>query len=317
MKILANVNELTREQWLEQRRKGIGGSDVAAILGLNPYKGPLGVYIDKIEGSSFEGNIHTEFGNWMEPHIRTEFPNRFERFERAKVYAVEYPHVLQHSEMDYLVANIDGLVWHEEDYTITLDNDTAEVLHIKAGDHGILEIKTASEMQWKEWKDDKLPDSYYFQCQHYMSVTGLKYSVIVALVGKRLLWKYIPRNDEVISIMTDRCREFWENHIIPKCPPAPIGLENDTSILKAMYGEESKGKIIELHHFQEDRNRYKDLSKQIKALEQEQEAIKQRIMSEMGDAEVAMIGKNTAKWRMISKSGYTVEPKTYRQFNLY
>ena len=155
---ITNANEITREEWLESRRKGIGGSDVAAILGVNPYKSSFGVYVDKVEGSTFEGNVHTEFGNWMEPHIRAEFPRRFKRFEGVDIEVYEYPYVLQHPAIEFFIANIDGIVEHPEHGT------------------GIIEIKTAGEMQWKQWQEDEIPDAYYCQVQHYLNVTGLAYA---------------------------------------------------------------------------------------------------------------------------------------------
>jgi len=296
---LIDATQISRDEWLESRRKGIGGSDCGAILGFNPYKSAFGVYVEKVEGSTFEGNIHTEFGNWMEPHIREEFPKRFKRKEKIDIHVSECPFVLQHPEVDYFIANLDGIVEHPEHGT------------------GIIEIKTASELQWRQWEDDEIPDSYYAQIQHYLNVTGLPYAYMVALVGKRLLWKYVPRNDEFIKLMSERLREFWEKHVIPKVPPAPAGIQEDFEVLKGMYPEEERDKILELPEFQGDYDRYKEIDKQIKELQQEQNAIKQRIMQEMGDAELAFIGNKKVTWKTVNRKGYTVGPKTFRMFRIY
>ena len=43
-----NVSNLSRAEWLEERRKGIGGSDAAAVAGLNPWRSAAAVYLDKV-----------------------------------------------------------------------------------------------------------------------------------------------------------------------------------------------------------------------------------------------------------------------------
>lgn len=296
---LTNAHEITHEEWLESRRKGIGGSDVAAILGLNPYKSSFGVYVDKVEGSTFEGNIHTEFGNWMEPHIRAEFPRRFKKFEGIDISVYEYPFVLQHPVVDFFIANLDGLMERPEYGT------------------GIIEIKTASEMQWKQWQEDDIPDAYYCQVQHYLNVTGLPYAYVVALVGKRLLWKMVPRNDEFISLISTRLIEFWDNYVIPKVAPMPSGLDDDTDILKRLYGKEQPGAYVELHGSQTDYDRYKELAASIKELGMEQEAIKQRFMQAMGTSELAFVGKKKITWKTTERKGYTVQPTSFRSLRVY
>lgn len=296
---MTNARELTREEWLESRRKGIGGSDVAAILGVNPYKSAFGVYMDKIEGTTFEGNIHTEFGNWMEPNIRAEFPKRFKKYEGINIQVYEYPYVLQHPTVEYFIANLDGLMDHPEFGT------------------GIIEIKTASEMQWKQWQDNEIPDMYYCQVQHYLNVTGLSYAYIVALVGKRLLWKLVIRDDEFIELMATRLKTFWEEHIIPKIAPAPAGLDDDTDLLKRLYGTEQPGTYVELHEYQDDYDRYKSLSAELKKLELEQESIKQKFMQALGESELGYVGNKKITWKTTHRKGYTVEPKSFRSLRIY
>lgn len=295
---LTSAKEMTREEWLESRRKGIGGSDCAAILGVNQYKGALGVFIDKTEGSTFEGNIHTEFGNWMEPHIREEFPKRFKRVEGIDINVYEYPYVLQHPAKEHYIANIDGIVEHPEFGT------------------GIIEIKTASEMQWKKWLDDEVPDEYYCQVQHYLNVTGLEYAYIVALVGKRLLWKHIPRSSEFIALMEAKLDEFWFSYIVPRVAPPPQGVEGDTDMLKALYAHESAGTLVELPGMMDQYLHYKDVDRQIKELEQEREAFRQRVMQEMGEAEIAYIGEKKITWKTINRKGYEVKPSSFRMLRI-
>ena len=298
-RVIADVSDMPEKDWLALRRHYLGASEVSAVLGINPYKSCFGVYVDKVEGSTFEGNIHTEFGNWMEPHIRAEFPKRFLKDEGTEIKVSAYPYMLQHPEHDCLSVNLDGIVEHPE-YGV-----------------GVIEIKTAGEMQWKQWQEDELPDMYFCQIQQELSITGLSYAYVVALVGKRLLWKYVARDDEFIELMTPQLLEFWNDFVIPKQAPAPMGLDDDTDILKALYNKEDSGKYVELHDHQSDYDRYKELAAEIKALSMEQEAIKQKFMQALGDAELGFVGNKKVTWKTTHRKGYTVEPTSFRALRVY
>lgn len=297
--VIADVSNMDEKKWLGLRRHYLGASEVSAVLGINPYKSSFGVYTDKVRGSTFEGNIHTEFGQWMEPHIREEFPKRFLKEEGIEIKVCAYPYMLRHPEHECLSVNLDGIVEHPE-YGA-----------------GVIEIKTASEMQWKQWQNDELPDMYYTQIQQELSITGLPYAYVVALVGKKLLWKFVPRNEEFISLMTPRLIDFWDSYVVPKVAPMPSGLDDDTDILKALYGKEDSGKYVELHDHQSDYDRYKDLAKEIKELGMEQEAIKQRFMQALGDAELGFVGNKKITWKTTYRKGYTVEPASFRALRVY
>ena len=156
---------MNRKKWLKARRKGIGGSDVAAILGISKYKSAFGVYVDKVSPVGEEvDNVHTRFGKWLETPIKEEFPKRFFAETGIKILVKEAKGMFVH-KTDPFVGTLDGLVEHE------------------AHGEGVLEIKTASERQWKEWEDGDVPGEYYCQVQHYMNLSNLEFSYIVALVG--------------------------------------------------------------------------------------------------------------------------------------
>lgn len=298
-KVIADVSDMPREEWLKLRRHYLGASEVAAVLGLSKYKSAFGVWSDKVNGSEELENIHIEFGNWMEPHIRAEFPKRFKKYEGIDILVMAYPFMLHHPLHEFMSVNLDGIVIHPERGT------------------GVIEIKTAGEMQWKEWQDDDLPDAYYCQIQQELHITGLSYAYVVALVGKRLLWKFIPRNDEFIASMTKILVEFWNNHIITKEAPLPAGYADDAKILKDLYYSEDAGKVAEMHQYQTDYDRYKELTVNIKELQMEQEAIKQKFMQTMGTAEIGFIGNKKVTWKTTHRKGYTVEPTSFRAMRVY
>lgn len=125
MKILTKTKELSREEWLKERRKGVCGSDASIVLGINPYRSILHLWKDKMGLLPVEenGNDYTYFGNVMEPVIKKEFMKRSGLKVRAKNA------ILQSTEYDFMLADVDGLV-KEADGTLS-----------------VFEAKTASEFK--------------------------------------------------------------------------------------------------------------------------------------------------------------------------
>lgn len=298
--IIANLNELSEEEWLAERKKYIGASEVSAVLGVNPWKSPLSLYLEKI--GVVDGKVeneHIEFGKQMEGPIREWFPKKFEKAEGIKIDVRPFPYTLRHPAHEFLSATPDGCMDHPQ-YGI-----------------GGIEIKTTSEQLWRDWEADNLPDYHYIQVQAQLLVTGWNYAYIVALVGKKLVWKLIQRNEEIMRIIVDRCSDFWRNNVLKLVPPAPAGLESDFDALKALYPFEARGKVVELHDCQDIYDEYKALAVEIKEREARQAIIKQVLQAAMGDAETALIGKKKATWKLIERKGYVVEPSVSRQFRIW
>ena len=96
--------KMTIEEWREQRRKGIGSSDAAALLGLNPFKSPLIVYEDKIN-PILEREVETEkipkvkAGIMMEPVIAEMFS------KEMKLELIEDPYIRIHKKFNFIISN--------------------------------------------------------------------------------------------------------------------------------------------------------------------------------------------------------------------
>lgn len=146
-----------RTQWLEERRQGIGGSDVAAILGLSPWKTPFQLYQEKRgESGDFSGNDRTDWGSRLEPTIRQWYADTTGRVVMVPNGIIKSP---QHP---YMQASLDGLT--------------------ECG--RIVEIKTArSGQDWGEPGTDAIPEYYLTQVHHYMAVTGLEVADVPVSIG--------------------------------------------------------------------------------------------------------------------------------------
>lgn len=186
-----------RESWLAARRNGIGSSDAAAILGVCPYKTPLGVYLDKIgEAPPTPETPAMRRGLLLEDDILNEAesllgcgPLRRQAFTR-------------HPERPWQIATVDGL----------------------SHDGLIVEAKVVGmrqAWQWGEPGTDEVPDGYLVQVQHQLAVTGGQEAVIAALIGGSDLHIYrLTRNDRLIARMTEMEAGFWSG-VIDRVPPPP------------------------------------------------------------------------------------------------
>lgn len=214
MKKIIHVNSISESEWIEERKKGIGGSDVAAIFGLNKWQSPVGLYMEKVgemEPEDLSDNEAVYFGKVLEPVVAEEFKKR----TGLKVQKCNF--VLAHDEYDYIRANIDR-----------------EIVCPERG-RGVLEIKTTSEWNRDEWEEETIPDQYMLQVQHYLLVTGYSFGYVAVLIGgnKYKHW-LVERDDELIAIMLKKEVEFW-NRIVTRNPPPIDGSNASKELLEKMY----------------------------------------------------------------------------------
>lgn len=225
-----------RDTWLDVRSHGIGGSDASVIVGLNPWKSLFTLWMEKTgqaEPEELGDNERVYWGNVLEETVAKEFTKRTGK-------KVQRRGVLQHDDIPYLLASVDRLV---------------------VGENAGLECKTAGASKAKEWEDDKIPDAYYVQCQHYMAVTGAERWYIAALIGgNKFVWKEIPRNEDDISALMEAEKEFWRKVEAREMPDVD-GSESCTKALSAKFP--GGGAAIALPPEAEEAIRYLDELKKI------------------------------------------------------
>ena len=245
------------DDWHTLREKRIGGSDIGAILGVNKYKSIIDVYIDKTEGSNFEGNEATFWGHMHEATIMKVFAQKHREFN---VYQAPYSVV-----DDFLIANLDGVL---------KDRST--------GEHGVLEIKTTNDFNYKDWEGDVIPQYYYAQVQHYLMLTGYKFAYIAVLIGGNKYKDFkIERNEEDIELIRNKASEFYNENILKLIPPMPDGSDAYMDHLKKKAMEIENNEVIEFSYLEEKAQKVKDLGKEINNLKKEQDLLKEQIMLEL------------------------------------
>lgn len=241
------------------------------------YKSIIDVYIDKTEGSSFEGNAATHWGHMLEGTVIKEFASRHSEFI---VYQAPYSVI-----DDFLIANLDGVLKDKE-----------------TGNYGVLEIKTTNAYNYKDWDGDIVPQYYYAQVQHYLMLTGYKFAYIAVLIGGNHYKDFrIERSEEDIELIRNKATEFYQENLLKKIPPMPDGSDAYMEHLKQRALEIENNEVIELVGFEEKVEILKKVTKDKKELEKTEKLLKEEIMLEM-------IRKNTLK-AMVGKSKFNILSK--------
>lgn len=273
------TSDMSRDEWLLERKKGIGGSDVSAILGVNKYKTAFEVWREKQPDYIPEEitSEAAEHGTKLEPYVADLFQDRTGKKVRKKNF------IIQHPEHSFMLANIDRAV---------------------VGENAILECKTANQFLLKEWEADEVPDAYLVQCQHYMNVLNKEKCYIAVLVGgQRFIWKEIERDQELINIINERLIAFWNNYVIPRVPPALDGSSAAEKYLNSRFSEAEKGTTINLGKSDktliEEHLQLKDQSKQ---LSERIKKIENQLKYEMQSAETAYVGDYEVSWKNVTSS---------------
>lgn len=209
------VEPPTRVDFLRARRTGIGGSDIAAILGLSRWSSPLDVYLAKRgEMAPTEDNEPMYWGRVLEDVVAREFVQRTgRRVQRVNAQ-------MRHPEHPWMIANIDR--------AIPVEGSRARLDHAGRllGASGVLEVKTASAFAADDWRgddgSDSLPVYYAAQCMWYLGVTGLQACDVAALIGgQRYVHRVVERDDETIAALIEHGRRFWHDHVLAGKPPEP------------------------------------------------------------------------------------------------
>jgi len=261
---------MTREEWLERRKKGIGGSDAAAVAGESKWKSPYAVWLEKTgQMTPDEPGEAAYWGITLEELVAQEFAKR----TGLKVQKVN--NILRHPQYPWMLANIDR-----------------RIVGQKAG----LECKTTGEYSKDEWTDDKVPTAYLLQCHHYMAVTGYKEWWIAVLVGgNKFHYKLIPRDEEIIEALIKIESDFWK--LVETMTPPPIdGSESSSEILGKLYpeGDASRIDVYDDSLF----NQLKEAQEAKKTAEANEEELKNKFKLLMGKSEIVFFDeKPVVTWK--------------------
>ena len=254
--------KMSREDWLKQRREGIGGSEAAAVLGVSPWSSPLSVYMDKLGLSEEkEPTEAMKQGTAMEQIVADRFAEETgKKIQRCfKMF--------RHPEHDFMQANIDRQVMGEDGFVG-------------------LECKTTSPFNKTDFEDGEVPPTYYWQCQHYMAVTGAKNWYLAVMVLSQSFHVFrIERDETAIGSLIAAEETFWNENVLKKQPPLPTGIEDDEKAVKILTAKaDDTAPEADMTQIKADLEERELLAAQIKQAETRKDELEQRIKMHLGEA---------------------------------
>ena len=306
-KRLINTKSLSREDWLQFRKQGIGSSDAAAACGIHPYLSMLELWMIKtgrMESSidqSIEGYSPLYWGNTLEPMVA----KYYQEHTGNKVRRVNA--ILQHPDPDkaFMLANLD--------YAITGCTEAQ-----------ILECKTAGEHGAKLWKHG-VPLYVTCQVQHQLAVTGKQAAhICVLLCGHEAKIYKVERDERLIESIIEHERLFWQ-YVETDTPPTPDHSESAARALKQLYPNPKPSSKVDLtdddgaNKLFEQLLSYRDYMQE---LEQRHDQVKHQLQTLIADNEVAVFEKGAISWKrskdsigLDSKAVIKAHPELLSQFS--
>lgn len=291
---LVSTKEMNRQTWLEVRKGGIGASDAAAAVGLNPYQSQLELWmvktgrdvgLPKVDPKDESSPMY--WGSLLEPIVAAHYTKR----TGNKVRRINA--VLQHPDPDcsWALANLDYIVSGSSDVQI-------------------LECKTAGEFGARLWKDG-VPEYVQLQVQHQLAVTNkMAADVCVLVCGQEIRIYRIERDEALINQLIELERKFW-HYVETDTPPPADGSDSAALALQCLYPHD-RGDTLDFTEDTEMSNTFSDLvaiRAEIEVRDKIEAELKQRIQQRMGSASRAKFEIGDVSWKR-SKDGLGLDVST-------
>ena len=306
------TKDMSREDWLKERKKGSGGSDVACVLGLNKYKSAFALYNEKKseELEDFD-NEAMRVGRDLEEYVASRFT------ELSGIKVRHENAILINEDFPFIRANVDRLC-----------------VGVKAG----LECKTASTWNAKNFGKGEFPVNYYAQCVAYMAVTGLPdWYLAVLVMGKEFKVYKLTRDKDCdcpewcecavyvgadeIEALVETCRDFWCEHIEKNVPPAVFNSNDDEAITEACNPD--SGQEIDMTGYLDKLTELTNLKRQIDELTAQKKQLEGEIKMFMGDCgkgyadgykvSFTKQSRTTYDWRLFKENNPKIDLTPYKK----
>ena len=277
-KVLVSTENMPYADWLEYRKQGIGGSDASVVCGINRYKSPVELWMNKTgQLPDQEAGEAAYWGTQLEPFVRSEFT------KRTGIEVKQVKELLQSEEYSFMLANLDGI---------------CEVPDVGTC---IFEAKTASAYKAGEW-EDTIPDEYMLQVQHYMAVTEYAGTYIAVLIGGNTFkWKFVERDEELISMLIELESAFW-NHVQDCTPPPLDGSDASAKFLAERFRDSIPQSHITLPDTAADLlSQYDKACEQLEIITEQKQKAENLLKEMMGDNEVGTAGDRIVTWKSVSQ----------------
>lgn len=267
------TSNLTKEEWLNLRSSTIGGSDASTILGLNPYKSPYALFLEKTNKVIPEDISEKEavrLGTDLEAYVAKRFTEATGKKVRRENYTIF------RDDMPYAHANYDRLV---------------------VGENAGLECKTTNALHLSKFKNGEFPANYYCQCMHYLMVSGMeRWYLAVLILGIDFKVFCIDRDEDEIAALRAAEEDFW-NMVQTDTPPDVDGSPSTLEALNAEFPNSNNSDRMDLTANASDLEIMDMCNQQIKDLERKKSEAQARIMQSLGSCERGEYGAYSVTWK--------------------
>lgn len=295
------IRPSTREEWLDVRKSGIGSSEVATIVGLNPWETPYQLWRRKIGlDAPKDENFAMKAGHYLEDAVAQFW---HDETGRAIIKASAGDWIIRDNDRPFLQVSPDRTYW--------LTGEKRNEIN-----KGILECKTTQMAV----DPDDLPKHWFCQVQYQLGVAGLEHGSLAWLCsGREFGYKDIDLVPDFYQWLVEEVSRFWQDNILARVEPSAVSVKD--VLLK--YNRHADGKIVEVGADILDAcTELKEVKRQIKALEESQASLEERIKMVFGDAEgISFEGQTLATWKapkpsqkFDAKAFQAADPETYAKY---
>jgi putative phage-type endonuclease len=295
------MEKRARAAWLAERRSLITASDVAAILGEDPRRGPAAVWAQKV------GEVEADEAAWMRRGRRLEVAIAEEYSEETgrPVHALDPYSIIRHPDLPWLGATLDR------------ETEGCTANPALAAGRAPLELKAVGGGAVREWREEP-PLHYQIQVQIQMACTGRQWGSLTALLsGLTLTWKDLARNDRFLAAALPRLEEF-RLRVQRREPPEADGLPGTTAALKALYADEDGATVPLDYDALTLTDAWEGAGSQCRGFEAAREGFENKLRLRLGDATFGALPDGSfLSLKTTKRAGYTVEATSYRQLRRF
>lgn len=292
--MIKKIRTTNREEWLAERKKSLGGSDMGAVLGMSPYASPLSVWMDKTgKTPDKEPSEWMRLGTDLEDYVAQRF-----------------------SEKSGLKVINDTATWRNDKYPHLHANIDRKVVGQKSG----VECKMISTLNEKKYRDGSFPDNYYVQCVHYLAVSEYdRWYLAVLIYGFGLRIYLMTRiendvkpewcdsmvyvEDGEVEALANTGEDFWQKYVATNTTPPVDGHSATSDALNALYPQ-SDDTSCDLSGYSSDLMLYVTTQKEIKRLEEQKDAIANRIKGYMTTSSRGKTDSFSVSWTTSERSTF-------------
>lgn len=277
---LVSTVGMSREDWLKYRRMGIGGSDAATIVGLNPYSSLYTLWADKTGRlAPKEDNEAMRLGRDLEGYIASRWS------EHTGLRCRKVNAILRNPKYPWAIADPDRLVI--------------------GADAGV-ECKSTSVLNLRRFRQGEYPHYYYVQCVHYMAITEAErwYLPVLALGDRQQPMHYfeIKRDEAEIKALMDAERDYWERYVVADVAPSVDGSASTDATIISIFGGVTSDEEVPVKG--DTLDRYMALKAQISELETQKRQVEQEIKLTLGKSEKGICERYRVSWPEVNRTSF-------------